>query len=143
MKPTPDLGMLAREMPTDPALPAITLDDAAVEPVGPGGDPRPDFILTPEDLAAAAGLSPAPDPQPGDTRRVVRFAWWPVRTADGVAIWLERYFSVEQFGWSFGWGARAEAYDGHVPATPPSRPPERPPPRADGKVWRREGWYDP
>lgn len=25
--------MLAREMPTDPALPAITLDDAAVEPV--------------------------------------------------------------------------------------------------------------
>ena len=38
-------------------------------------------------------------PKEGDGRIVTEFAWLPVVTADGYTVWLEKYDSVQVYGW--------------------------------------------
>jgi hypothetical protein len=36
------------------------------------------------------------DPQPGDYRIDIKYAWWPVWTYDGI-VWMERYKKIYEY----------------------------------------------
>lgn len=40
-----------------------------------------------------------PEPKLGDTRMLVKFAWWPVKLSrpEGTTVWLETYYSLQRY----------------------------------------------
>jgi hypothetical protein len=42
-------------------------------------------------------------PKQGDTREVIRFAWFPVEV-QGFTVWFERYKIVQEFSYISRWG---------------------------------------
>ena len=47
-------------------------------------------------------------PNPGDKRKIKRFAWFPIRIDNNTVVWLEEYWSHESYD---VWCGRVRDYD--------------------------------